>query len=183
MSELGFLKYTYLAHLSQPAADRVIYRTLREQPARRILEIGIGEGVRTQRLIEMSAAQAAGGEICYAGIDLFEDRPAESPGLTFKTAFKTLRSLPARVQLIPGDPWTALDRVANSLHGLDLIVISADQPAEALERSWIYFPRMMHAQTLVFREQGQAKQRQFTLLRLPDLERLATQSRRRSRAA
>ena len=39
------------------------------------------------------------------------------------------------------------------LANTDLIIISADQDEESLAKAWFYVPRMMHAQTLVYREQ------------------------------
>jgi hypothetical protein len=86
----------------------------------------------------------------YTGIDLFEDRPAGSPGLGLREAYRLLRQQNARVQLVPGDPFTALARIANTLMGVDLMVISADQDAAAMDRAWIFVPRMIHDDTRIF---------------------------------
>ena len=57
-------------------------------------------------------------------------------------------------QLVPGDPFSALSRAANSLRDIDLATISADQDPAALERAWFYLPRVLHATSLVFQEQA-----------------------------
>jgi hypothetical protein len=92
-------------------------------------------------------------EIHYTGIDMFEARPAENPGITLKLAYKLLRRLNAKVRLVPGDPFAALARTANSLTDTDLIVIAADQDPEAMSRAWAFVPRMIHEGSLIFQEQ------------------------------
>ena len=89
-------------------------------------------------------------EILYTGVDLFEAR--EGPGLTLKTAHRMLRSTGARIQLLPGDPFTVLSRSANALSGTDLVVISDRQDQDSLARGWFYLPRMLHENSSVFIE-------------------------------
>ncbi len=49
----------------------------------------------------------------------------------------------AKVRLVPGDPYTAIAQVANSLAGTELLIISADQFGDALDRAWFYIPRLL----------------------------------------
>jgi hypothetical protein len=84
---------------------------------------------------------------------LFEAREARHPGLTLKEAYTQLRPLGAKVQLVPGDPFSALARVANSSVGTQLLIISADQDAASLARAWFYVPRMLAEQSQVFVEE------------------------------
>ena len=144
----------YLDYCSQPASDRVLYRALRKRPAQKILELGIGAGQRTLRMLEVAAAGQPNVQVSYAGIDLFEARSeADGPGLSLKAAHQQLRASAVRVRLVPGDPYSALARTANEIGAVDLIVISADQDRESLARAWFYFPRMLHAGTRVFLEE------------------------------
>jgi hypothetical protein len=144
----------YLDYFSQPASDRVLYRALRKRPAHKILELGIGAGQRTLRMLEIVAACRPDSQISYAGIDLFEARSeTDGPGLSLKAAHQQLRASGAKVRLVPGDPLSALARMANEIGPVDLIVISADQDRDSLARSWFYFPRMLHAATRVFLEE------------------------------
>jgi hypothetical protein len=183
MSQIGVVKFSYLAYLSQPASDRPIYRLLRQHPVRRIVELGLGNGVRTQRILELALALQPDVEIRYAGIDLFEARPASQPGLSLKAAYKLLRQWPVQSQLVPGDPFTALKRVANDLPGTDLLVIAADQDPVPLSRAWGLVPRMLHETSLVFLERTVKKQKCFELLSRPELDALTLASRRQARAA
>jgi hypothetical protein len=147
----GFLKSVYLRYLAAPKSDRVLYRAVQSRRIARIVEIGIGRGIRARRLIEM--ALRTSDEVRYTGIDLFEARPAGQRGLTLKEAYTQLRALGAKVQLAPGDPFAALSRVANSLAGTELLVISGDQDAASLARAWFYVPRMLTEKSQVFVEE------------------------------
>lgn len=185
MSQIGSLKYTHLAYLSQPASDRVIYRALHKRPACNIVELGVGNALRAQRMIAVASRDDSLGEIRYTGVDFFEDRPATSPGITLKGAYQLLRKMGASVQLVPGDPFSALARISNSLADTDLLVIDADQDADALSRAWMFVPRMIHDKTLIFLqktdERGNASR--FVQLTADQVDELAGVGLRSARAA
>ena len=183
MSQLGIVKYSYLAFLSQPASDRPIYRELRQHPVRRIVELGVGSAIRAQRVIQMLLSLDPLAEIHYTGIDLFESRPQQWPGQTLKAAHTMFRRLPARVQLIPGDPFTALVRWANDLTRTDLLLVARDQDADAMKRAWAFVPRMLHEGSLVFHERCSGGQACFERLGLADVQRLADAPRQKRSAA
>ena len=176
MTQNELLKYSYLAYLSQPASDRPIYRAIRRYRVRRIVELGVGYAKRAQRMIALASQCQPDGCIWYTGIDLFEDRPADRPGITLKLAYQLLRRSAANVQvrLVPGDPFEALARTANSLTNTDLIVISQDQDLESLTHAWSLVPRMLHETTLVFQEHEAAGGKlQLVCLPLDHIEHLA----------
>jgi hypothetical protein len=150
MSQLGTLKYTYLAYLSQPATDRTLYRAIHQCAVHSILEIGVGTGVRAQRLLAIALRNVSDAGLCYTGIDLFEDRPAGLDRIALKQAYQQLRQQHVKVQLVPGDPFAALARIANYISGIDLVVVAGDQDAESMARAWMFLPRMIHAQTRIF---------------------------------
>ena len=185
MSVSGLIHSAWLLYFSQPAVDRAIYQAIRGKTIHSVVELGIGGGVRLQRLAEMLGANAANLPLRYTGIDLFEARPASAPGLSLKQAFQELRPPQVQVKLVPGDPYSALLRTANSLAGTDLVIISADQDQDALERAWQYLPRMLHPKSLVFREEGEAGQSKtrFRALSAADVGRLATAAKSSSRRA
>ena len=60
----------------------------------------------------------------------------------------------ARIRLLPGDPFTALSRAANSLGGTDLLVVSSRVDPDALARAWFYVPRMLGEESLVLIEEA-----------------------------
>lgn len=178
MSQIGIVKYSYLAYFSNPASDRPIYRELRQHPVERIVEIGLGSAVRAQRMIEMASSLREGAPLEYCGIDLFEGRPAQRPGIALKAAYKLLRGLQADIRLIPGDPYTALSRSANDLPGTDLLLIAADQDPESMMRAWMFVPRMLHERSLVLREETRGGQTQFEPLSRTQVESLALTARK-----
>ena len=148
------LKYLHLAWFSKPAGDRLAYKTVRKHKTTRILELGLGQGRRAQRLIRLAAVVLPQERISYAAVDLFEMRAAESgAGLSIKAAHCQLSELPAKVRLIPGDPYSGLARMANSLGPHDLVIVSADQDRESLAKAWFYVPRVLTPEAIVLLEE------------------------------
>lgn len=174
MGQIGKLQYCFLAYLSRPAVDRPIYRAIRRHGVRSIVEFGIGNARRTERMIALASGQFDA-PIAYTGIDLFEARPEEEPRISLKQAYRLLRRLDARVKLSPGDPLSALVRIAHSVADADLVVVSADQDSAAMARAWSYVPRMIHDRTLVFWEKpgSQGRGRRFMQLDRRAIEELA----------
>jgi hypothetical protein len=152
----SLIRSSYLLYFAQPAADRALYWAVKGKPIRAIVELGIGLGEtahqRTERVLEIAGWRRACLPLAYTGIDLFESRPTHQPRLTLKQAFHDLRATGASTRLVPGDPYTALARTANSLTGTDLLIISADLDAESLSQAWRFVPRMIHPQTLIFQQ-------------------------------
>jgi hypothetical protein len=179
------LRRAYLCHFSQPAADRALYQALAKSPASSIVEIGLGNLARTRRLLALAAEKSPVEGLRYAGIDLFESRQGPQAGVSLKTAHKELKSLAAKVQLVPGDPFSALARAANGLLRTDLVIVSAIHDAESLERAWFYLPRMLHDGSRVFVEEAGAKPgaTAFRLLKRLEIEQLASGAARRMRRA
>jgi hypothetical protein len=149
MAGMGIVRRLWLTRLSQPAGDRVLYRHVLAVRPRRILEIGLGLLVRSERLL-----QAAGraGPVQYVGLDRFEGRsPSDPPGVSLKTAHRRLHAL-GRVQLVPGNADTALARLGNHLGTFDLVVVSADADERHLERAWLFVQRITTSASAVFVE-------------------------------
>ena len=176
----------YLAFFSHPKGLRPLYRAVRKRAKqggaiRKITELGLGTAERTLRLLELCEAAE---EVQYAGIDLFEARQnGDGPGMSLKSAHQQLSSSGAKVKLIPGDPFSALARSANSLTGQDLIFIAADQDRASLTKAWFYVPRMLHEATLVFEESFVDGQPTVQLLSLEEIGRRAAAGAPGRRAA
>jgi len=184
LSAGAIIRSTWLLYFSQPANDRALYKAVKGRAIRSVVELGVGDGTRTTRLLEVLSWQAGNLPLRYTGIDLFEARPAGQKGLTLKQAFATIRAPEVKVQLVPGTPLDAMVRCANSLADTDLIIISADQQAADLERAWKYFPRTLHNDTLVLREQSAgAGKSVFQHLPVTEIHRLARESSKTQRRA
>jgi hypothetical protein len=185
------LRSAYLLYFSQPASDRTLFRAIHRRPIRTIVEMGISLAGRTPRVLEIARWRQSDQPLRYTGIDLFEARPADQPQLTIKQANASLRQPEMQLQLVPGDPATALRRMANSLVGTDLLIISANQDRDSLAAAWTWMPRMLTADSLIFVEEPAAKpsetakpaENQWRRLSLADVQALAAPSKRMRRAA
>jgi hypothetical protein len=181
----SLLRRSYLLYFSQPAADRAVYKAVTACKVRAIVEIGIGLAGRTRRLLEIAGWRRDCLPLRYTGIDLFEARPSHCPGVPLKQAFAQLRLPNVKVQLVPGDPYSALRRVANALAGTDLLLIAGDQDPESLARAWTWLPRMLTPQSLIFVEEPAAKAGQtcWRPLTFQEIERRASSASRAHRRA
>ena len=147
----SWFRIAYLSFLSQPDGDRLVYRQIRRQRAQRILELGIGDGRRARRMIEVARCHAPPGDVCYTGLDLFEARiSADGPGMTLKLAHRHLGATGARIRLVPGNPFSALAQTANVLGQVDIIVVSSLLEPQSLAKAWFYVPRLLHERSQVF---------------------------------
>ncbi|MBL9123517.1 MAG: hypothetical protein JNG90_07775 [Planctomycetaceae bacterium] len=182
---MSLIRHIYLAYFSQPKSERVLYRLIRRHKIHRIVELGLGTGLRATRLIRAAQGATPGATIRYTGIDLFEARPDQSgPGLALKEAYRLLKTTGVQPQLVPGDPFSALARVANGLQGTELVLISADQDPAALAQAWFYLPRLLTPQSLIFSEAAEGPPGRRTLKQLTrlEVERLASAGERRRAA-
>lgn len=181
MSAANGLKALWLAYLSQPAGDRILYRTIRKRKVRRIVEIGIGGGERALRMISLAQRYRPAAEVRYTGIDWFEARAHDaSEGMSLKQAYRLLRGTSARIHLVPSDAHEAFARVANALSGNELIVISSDEPAESLGRIWFFLPRMLAPGALVLFSQTGEPNRTWRPMSLAEIQSLGAAPRRRA---
>lgn len=156
MPRYGLFRRIWLTWCSSPAAERPIYRQVLRTAPRRIIELGLGTLVRTERLLGLAAGLHPAGTVHYVGLDRFEARlPTDPPGVTLKQAHQRLHAL-ARVQLVPGNIDTSLSRLCNHLGGFDLVIVSAGNDARHLERCWFFLQRMIGQQTTVFVQSGTA---------------------------
>jgi hypothetical protein len=147
------LRLLYLCHFSKPAADRLVYRAIRRWHPQKIVELGLGDGQRALRMMELARQSAADAEVQYVGMDLFEARPeSDGPKLSLKTAHQMLRGTGGKVQLVPGNPSDGLIRMANSLGKVDLLIVPAELDSSSHARLWFFVPRMLHERSLVFVE-------------------------------
>jgi hypothetical protein len=136
MAAMGWAGAVWLARLSQPAGERVVHRHVLRHAPGRILEIGLGTLVRTERM----------------GLDRFEGRGVgDPPGVSLKEAHRRLAGL-GRVRLVPGNADATLARVCNQLGQFDLVLVSADNDPRHLERAWFFVQRLLAADATVLVE-------------------------------
>lgn len=151
----GLWQRLWLTRLSRPAGERLLHRHVLQARPARILEVGLGTLVRTERLLRALNGTIAD-PVRYVGVDRFEGRgTSDPPGVSLKEAHRRLHSL-ARVQLVPGNVDTALARVCNHLGTFDLAIISADNEGRQLERAWFFLRRLITPTTSVYVEAAEA---------------------------
>ncbi|MFM1904135.1 MAG: hypothetical protein RLZZ440_2035 [Planctomycetota bacterium] len=173
MATLSWAGSVWLARLSRPAADRVIHRHVLARAPRRILELGLGTLLRTERMLQ-AAARVGGPDVRYVGLDRFEGRgPGDPPGVSLKQAHQRLHPL-GRVQLVPGNVDTSLARLCNQLGQFELVVVSSDNDERHLERAWFFLQRMLAPDATVFFEPAAGAA--WTLLARPRIDELAAQT-------
>jgi hypothetical protein len=178
------LKYLHLAYFSRPKQDRPIYRIIRRCHVRNIVEMGIGDGSRAQRMVRLARSWSGNQPVRYTAIDPFELRSGDdSPARSLKAAYRTLKATGARVQVVPGDPLAALARVANALTNTDLLLISADQDDASLQSAWFYVPRMLHERSHVLFEEIDERGCRWRVLSRQQVQKLAQPQQRQLQAA
>ena len=184
MSAGALIRSTWLLYFSQPANDRALYKAVKGRTIRSVIEFGVGDGTRSKNLLEVLSWKADNLPIRYTGIDLFEARPAGAQGLTLKQAFATIRAPEVKVQLVPGSPYDALLRCANTLTETDLIIISAATQVVDLEKAWKFVPRTLHNDSMILREQPAGGGKTvFQTLSVAEVHRLARESSKSTRRA
>lgn len=186
VSLLQRCKYWYLSNFAKPVADRLLYKKLKTRAVASIVEIGVGQGERITGLTKVMQLLRPDVKVRYTGIDLFEGRAQGSPGLELREAHRRFSGLGLKVQLAPGDAFSSLARLANSLAGTDWVFISADQDPEAVSRAMRYLPRMLGPESIVFVEERSAggELLRYQELRKVEIEaKAATQARAERRAA
>jgi hypothetical protein len=145
----GWIRFTYWKLFSKPAHDRLIYRLIDRGQVTSVTEFGVPRGLRSERMIAFAKRHHPLDRIRYAGLDLFEARPASSPGYSLKEAHRVLNRSGVQVRLVPGDLLAGLLRSANSLPKTDLVVIDAGVDMASMPPAWFYFPRMLHEKSVV----------------------------------
>jgi hypothetical protein len=149
----NWFRFAYLAYLSRPKSARKLYRLIKRQQVRRIVEVGLSDLAFTSSLIEVAQRFAGDQKVAYSGLDWFDARPKHVSPLTLKEAHRTLSGTAASVRLVPGPAAASLAAVANAHQYTDLILISSAVTAEELQSAWFYVPRMLHHQSVILREQ------------------------------
>ena len=122
-------------------------------------------------MIQIANKYCGSGTVRYTGIDAFEANPDST--ITLKGCHQKLNQLGAKIQLVPGEMYSSLHRIANSHTRTDVLIISAGYESSSLENSWFYIPRMLHATSLVFLQAPDDREAPFEKLTRLEIERMA----------
>ncbi len=178
MAPIGWTKFLYLSYFSKPKCDRAILRTIKSKKITKIVEIGLRSSEFTANMLQTSLRYGGDQKVSYAGVDLFESRPTTQTAFSLKDIHKRLSGDQLRVRLIPGDPMVGLSRFANTLTGTELVVVSSDVDAEAMQQAWFYVPRMLLDNSNVFVCSNSSDSPTATLISREEVEKRAAANRR-----
>jgi len=181
MKPISGFQYFCLTWFGKPIEDRSIYKAIRNHKVQSIVEIGLGDGSRSETMLRVAKKFSVTKGLRYTGIDLFEGREEGQPKLSLREMHKRLSSSEAKVQLVPGEMASALSRIANSHVRTDLIIVSAGQAPETIAECWFYFPRMLQSgsQFLIQETAGES----FKTLSRLEIEKLSEQNQAQRAAA
>jgi hypothetical protein len=151
MSRLSWLQKIYWTRFSKPVEERSLVRFLIDNPISSILEIGIGNGTRLQRISKLVNPSVGCAQVRYIGVDEFEGSPASREHLTLKQTHQLANQLGFKASLIPGIPAQAIARVAHKFGASDLIIIDGGidlaSPTSGVIGSWLN--RLAHSTSTV----------------------------------
>jgi hypothetical protein len=166
----SWFTYTCFAYFSRPKTDRQLYRLVKRHEIVRIVEVGIRDIERTVSLIEVAQRFAKDKKVAFTGLDWFDARPRQQSPLTLKQAHAALATTGAQIRLVPGAPAQSLAAVANAHPNTELLLVADSVADDDLAAAWFYVPRMLRADSLVFREQRDAEgQAAWTRLSIAEL--------------
>lgn len=154
MSLSNLFQRLYLNYLSQPAADRPLYRLLTGGGVKRILEVGLATGLRSERMLGLALEKHAASEVFYAGVDQFEGRPADAPGMNLKDAYKTFKTKGIGLRLVPGTLVPSLRRLSGQIDPVDLVILAEPITADERAIAWPMLSRLLHPGSHVFVSEG-----------------------------
>lgn len=123
MSRPTWLQKIYWTRFAKPIEERELFKQLVSHRISSILEIGIQDGQRMQRLAKLAQPVEGCEQIRYVGTDEFESAQDGQPHLTLKQAHRLAGQIGFKASLIPGDMNAAVPRVAHKLGASDLLII------------------------------------------------------------
>lgn len=176
MKPISALQYFSWARFSKPTNDRMAYRAIKKHKFRSLVEVGLGEGVRCERMIRIAQRYSGASRIRYTGIDLFEDRGSSSKPMKLIDMHRRLNGLGAKAQLVPGSFSNSIQRIANSHLRTDLLIIQRETETDAFADedfagAWKFLPRMLHTSSLVMLFYPNAEYEVLNFLDVEDKER------------
>ncbi len=126
MSRLNWFQRFYWQNLAKPVAERALFRALLAEPISSVLEVGVGNGERMKRIVQLAQLKTGVTQLRYVGVDGFESAKDGAVHLTLKQAHQQAAGLGLKANLIPGDLRSAMPRVAHKIGPSDLIIVDGE---------------------------------------------------------
>lgn len=147
---MNLFQSLYLTHFSKPIEDRPVYREVAAMRPKKIAEIGIQRGIRTQHLLELAIRYCySAEEIEYYCSDPFEGRTVEDGcGLSLRKAHRLLNLLDVRFRPFPSEPEQGIAQIAKTIPELDFLVIATPRH-DWISNSLAQFETLLGSNTVV----------------------------------
>jgi len=148
--------YSKLPGKGMPRRYNYLFQTVRENKARKIMEIGTWRGAHAMEMINEAKRFFKPEEIEYYGFDLFElldDKTSlkefSIPPPSLKEIKKKLERTGAKVFLYRGYTQETLPMVIDKLPKMDFIYIDGGHSVETIENDWKYAQMVMDKNTII----------------------------------
>lgn len=155
---MNWFQRFFLTNLSSPASDRPLWKHLLATPVTSILQLGMGSGQQTIKVLELVTAQKPDAQIRFAGVDLFESSSQPSQHLKLKDAHRLCAEVGVKAYLVPGDFRLALPRIAVTIQPSDLVIVNQPFHSDAADYELLnaWLPRLVHPSSVVFAKNGKS---------------------------
>lgn len=159
MSRPSWFQKIYWSHFAKPVSERELAKYLLTHPVSSVLEIGVGDGSRLQRLAKLVQLEPGAQQLRYIGVDEFEAAQDGRHHLSLKQAHQLANQLGFKASLLPGTAPQAIARVAHKFGSSDLIIVDGgldpDSPTSGELGSWMN--RIAHSKSAIIacRQVGQ----------------------------
>lgn len=145
MSKLSWLQKVYWKHLAKPTSERELVRFVLSTPVESILEIGMGNGERAARLLDLISKTQARPIQRYVGLDEFEGASDAREHLKLIAAHRLFTERGLKATLFPGTPANSLLRLTHNVQACDLVIIDESWNADNADGQAIaqWLPRLV----------------------------------------
>lgn len=152
---MGLADWWYVfqtTRLSKPAEDRALYRATGNRKIQTVLETGLGDGSRCERLLQW-LEHHDGLPTRYAAIGEFE----AAGGISLKQFHAKLTAFGIKPLPVPGNLASGLPRVAHTIGAVDLLILDRDHSSLHEPAICNFLPRVVHAETIVIATDAESK--------------------------
>ena len=142
--------------LRRPRRYDHLYRTIRAERPRHIMEIGTWNGERAVRMLKLASRFHPAGEIHYYGFDLFEEMTPEKfdeeisklPPTRAEVEAK-IATTGANIHLHKGDTTLTMPPLMASLPKMDFVFLDGGHSVRTIASDWQCVEQAMHDRTVV----------------------------------
>lgn len=148
--------YCKIPGKGMPRRYKYLFSTVKENKAKKIMEIGTWTGIHAEGMIEEAKKYYSPNEVEYYGFDLFEmlDRDTglkefSIPPPSLEIIQNKLKKTGANIHLYKGYTKDSLPKVINKLPEMDFIYIDGGHSVETIKNDWKYAQKVMGLKTVV----------------------------------